>query len=136
MTIRAWLVTAAGVALLVAVGHTGHIPGTPPTAATPPAVTAPTVANDAGADGGDCHAEVVDTDGAPPPGTPRLDPGKLCDALETATQEAACMGGWTPPDPTQVNAREMCLEVKRRGCGDPNRDCQAIPADQTYYTHH
>jgi len=84
--------------------------------------------------GSDCRAEVVAEDGTPPPGTPRLDPQKLCDALDQAEKDAACVGDWNPPDP--VNARAFCVELHRRGCGDPTRDCAAIPADQTYYTHH
>lgn len=63
--------TALGVALLIAVGATGHIPGS----TTPP-------------DTSDCQVHVVATDGSPPPGTPQLDPQKLCDALKRAEQEA------------------------------------------------
>lgn len=116
-------------ALLWVVGSTGHIPGTP---VTPPAATAPQGTTEP-ADPG-CQATQVASDGTPPPGTPRLDPQKLCDALDHAEHEAACMGDYQPPDP--VNARQFCLDVQHRGCGDPARDCGQIPADQTYYTHH
>lgn len=64
-------ITALGVALLVAVGASGHIPGSAP----PPNTS-------------DCQAQVIATDGTPPPGTPQLDPQKLCDALKRAEQEA------------------------------------------------
>ena len=84
----------------------------------------------------DCQATVVATDGTPPPGTPTLDPSKLCDALTDAEATADCLGDWQPPNADRVNAREFCVEVQRRGCGTPGRDCNAIPADQTYYHHH
>lgn len=64
-------ITALGIALLVTVGASGHIPGS----------TAPPPSND-------CQATVVATEGTPPPGTPQLDPQKLCDALKRAEQEA------------------------------------------------
>jgi len=109
------LIAAAGVVLLAVVGSTGHIPGAP--AAEP-----------------GCQARVVASEGAPPPGTPTLDPQKLCDALDQAVKTAECMGD--QPDADRVNARELCLEVQRRGCGNAGRDCTLIPADQTYYTRH
>lgn len=59
---------------------------------------------------------------------------RMCGAMASAEAQAACLGDWQPPDP--VNARQFCLEVQRRGCGDPGRDCMQIPADQTYYTRH
>jgi hypothetical protein len=55
---------------------------------------------------------------------------------QQAEQEAACLGDWHPPGDDRVNARQMCLELQRRGCGSPQQDCDRIPADQTYYTHH
>lgn len=64
-------ITALGIALLVAVGASGHIPGS---TAPPP--------------GDACQVHVIATDGTPPPGTPQLDPQKLCDALKRAEQEA------------------------------------------------
>lgn len=63
-------ITALGVALLVVVGASGHIPGSAPP------------------DTSDCQVHAVATDGTPPPGTPQLDPQKLCDALKRAEQEA------------------------------------------------
>lgn len=65
------VLTALGVVLLVVVGASGHVPGS-----TPPPDTS------------DCHATVIATDGTPPPGTPQLDPQKLCEALKRAEQEA------------------------------------------------
>jgi hypothetical protein len=67
-------------------------------------------------------------------GTPQIDPQVLADAADQTEKDAACMGDYNPPSP--VNARDLCLEMHRRGCGDPRRDCTLIPADQTYYTHH
>lgn len=117
-------------ALLWVVGSTGHVPGTP---VTPPAATAPQDTTDP-ADPG-CHAEVIATDGTPPPGTPHLDPAKACDALEQAEKEADCMGGDMPTGDV-VNARQLCLAVQRKGCGNQGRDCNTVPEDQAYYTHH
>lgn len=85
--------------------------------------------------GNDCQTTLIDSDGAPPPGTPTIDPGRLCNALKQAEDEAACLASWQPPDADRVNARELCLEIHRRGCGDPQQDCDDIPIDQTYYTH-
>ena len=64
------VVTALGIALLIAVGASGHIPGS-----APPKTD-------------DCQVSVIAEEGTPPPGTPRLDPQKLCDALKRAEQEA------------------------------------------------
>jgi len=84
--------------------------------------------------GSDCHAEVVAEDGTPPPGAQRLDPQKLCEALGQAEQTADCLGDWVPPE--RINARQFCIEVHRRGCGDPREDCTWFPDDKTYYYHH
>jgi hypothetical protein len=59
--------TALGIALLIMVGNSGHVPGA---AEAPP-------------DTGDCQVSVIAEEG-----TPRLDPQKLCDALKRAEQEA------------------------------------------------
>jgi len=101
-----------------------------------PKQTSPQQSNIVTNDDNDCHAEVVATDGTPPPGTPTIDPARLCGALEQAENEAACMGDWQPPDPDRVNARELCLEIQRHGCGDPARRCDDVPSEQEYYTHH
>lgn len=85
--------------------------------------------------GNDCQATLIDSDGTPPPGTPTINPGRLCNALQQAEDEAACLGGWQPPNADRVNTRELCLEIHRRGCGDPQQDCNDISADQTYYHH-
>ena len=90
----------------------------------------------ASSSGSDCQATVIATDGTPPPGTPTLDPQRLCNALQDAEATADCMGDYQPPNPDRVNAREFCVEVQRRGCGTPGQDCDEIPADQTYYHHH
>lgn len=109
------------VVLVMVVGSTGHIPGVP--------------ATDSNASvGNDCQATIVATDGTPPPGAPQLDPQKLCDALGQAEKDVACVGDWSPPDP--INARQFCIELHQRDCGDPQQNCNSIPADQTYYTHH
>ena len=81
-----------------------------------------------------CQATVVAEDGAPPPGTSQPDPQKLCNALDQAEKDAACMGDYNPP-PT-VNARQLCIEIHNRGCGDSQQYCNKITADQTYYMHH
>lgn len=112
-----WIVGAAGVVLICVVGSTQHVPGAP-----------------AQAQPVDCQAQVVATDGTPPPGVPRLDPQALCDAADQAVKTAECMGD--QPDADRVNARELCLEIQRRGCGNDGRDCGRIPADQTYFTRH
>jgi hypothetical protein len=67
-TLRTAIATL-GVALLIITGASGHVLGTPP-------------ATD------DCQVSVIAEEGTPPPGTPRLDPQKLCDALKRAEQEA------------------------------------------------
>lgn len=61
--------TALGIALLIMTGASGHVLGTPP-------------------DTDDCQVSVIAEEGTPPPGTPQLDPQKLCDALKRAEQEA------------------------------------------------
>jgi hypothetical protein len=61
--------TALGIVLLVMTGASGHVLGTPPNT-------------------GDCQVSVIAEEGTPPPGTPQLDPQKLCDALKRAEQEA------------------------------------------------
>jgi hypothetical protein len=86
--------------------------------------------------GSDCTAQVIDDDGQPPPGISAPDPAEMCGALRQAEQDADCLGDWQPPDSDRVNARQFCLELQHRGCGDPHRDCAQIPDDQTYYTHH
>ena len=83
-----------------------------------------------------CQATVVATEGSPPPGTPTLDPQRLCDALGQAQATADCMADWQPPNPARVNVRELCVETQRRGCGTPGQDCNTIPVDQEYYYHH
>lgn len=115
-----------GAAILIgAVATSQHIPGAPPHGSVP-AVSS--------SSDGDCHTRVLATDGVPPPGAPRLDPQKLCGALDQAEKDAACVGDWDPPTP--ISAREFCIELHQRGCGDPTQNCATIPADQTYYTHH
>lgn len=77
--------TAIGIALLVMVGSTGHVPGS----AAPPDVMGHVPGSAAAPpDSGDCQVNVIAEEGTPPPGTPRLDPQKLCDALKRAEQEA------------------------------------------------
>lgn len=82
----------------------------------------------------DCQATVVAEDGTPPQDVKPLTPDQACNALDQAEKDAACMGDYNPP-PT-VNARQFCIELHNRGCGDSQRDCNLIPTDQTYYTHH
>jgi hypothetical protein len=117
-----WLFVAV-VILSVVLGNNHDKPSV---SSSQSAITAP---------GNDCQATLIDSDGTPPPGTPTIDPQRLCNALEQAENEAACLDDWQPPNADRVNAREFCLEVHRRGCGDPQQDCDRIPSDQTYYHH-
>jgi hypothetical protein len=105
------------ITLLAVVGTSGHVPGAPAAGSSPT----------------DCQATTIATEGEPPATTPQFSPQQLCNALEQAEEDAACMGDWTPPD--RIEARQFCIELHRRGCGNPQRDCDRIPADQVYYHH-
>lgn len=113
MSVSRWIIPTGGVVLLLVVAGTGHVPAAPDTSA--------------------CQARVIASEGTPPPGAPQLDPRALCGALDRAVKEADCMGGAMPMG-DRVNARTLCLDVQRAGCGNQGRDCSRIPDDVTYYT--
>jgi hypothetical protein len=60
--------------------------------------------------------------------------GHIPGAPATSSQPEGCQVSGVASE--RISARQFCIELKARGCGNPQRDCDRIPADQTYYYRH